>query len=222
MFSQSFLSDRFSRGASLLFCLLIASFAGAIGLKAEEGFVSLFDGRSLDGWTLLGKKGEGYGVKNGVLFCTEDGGGNLLSKKTYSDFVFRFEFRLPPGGNNGIAIRAPFQSGSLAYKGMEVQVLDDTAEKYAKLEPGQYNGSVYKVIRAQRGALRPVGEWNRDEIRHGRIVLNGVVIVDADLDSIDDPKVLKAHPGIKNESGHIGFLGHNDFVEFRNIRMKEL
>ena len=188
--------------------------------------MSLFDGKSLDGWTLLGQKGDGYGVKDGVLFCTKGGGGNLLSEKSYRDFIFRFEFRLPPGGNNGIAIRAPFKSGSLAYQGMEIQVLDDTAAKYAELEPGQYNGSVYKVIPAQRGALRPVGEWNREEIRiEGskiRVVLNGVVIVDADLASVTDPKVLAAHPGIKNRSGHVGFLGHNDFVEFRNIRIREL
>ncbi len=201
-------------------------FASATDLLADEGFTEIFDGKSLKGWTLLGKKGDGYGVKNGILYCAKGGGGNLLSDEVYDDFVLRFEFRLTPGGNNGVAIRAPFQSGSLAYQGMEIQILDDTAEKYANLLPAQYHGSIYKVVAAKRGALNPVGEWNHEEIRvqgaYVKVILNDEVIVDADLTSVSDPKTLKEHPGIKNKKGRIGFLGHNDFVEFRHIRIRRL
>ena len=207
-------------------CLGLLLVVASPRLSAEEGFTEIFDGKSLSGWTLLGKKGDGYGVKNGILYCAKAGGGNLLSNEVYEDFVFRFEFKLTPGGNNGIAIRAPFQSGSLAYQGMEIQILDDTAEKYADLLPAQYHGSVYKVAAAKRGALNPVGEWNHQEIRiQGtvvRVTLNDVVIVETDLASITDPKILKEHPGIRNLKGRIGFLGHNDYVEFRNIRIRRL
>jgi len=199
---------------------------GCASLNREAGFLPLFDGKTLNGWQLLGGKGGGYGVKDGVLYCAKGEGGNLLSERDYSDFIFRFEFKLEAGSNNGIAIRAPFAEGSLAYSGMEVQILDDTDPKYAKLKPAQFNGSVYLIAAAKRGALRPVGEWNEEEIycrgRHIRVTLNGKVIVDTDLNTVTDPETLRKHPGMLREKGRIGFLGHNDYVEFRNLRLKEL
>ena len=211
---------------ALLAVATAAALAGCATMNRDDGFVSLFHGRNLDGWQLLAKKGDGYGVKDGVLFCAKNGGGNLLTDREYADFILRLDFRLEPGSNNGIAIRSPLGAGSLAYLGTEIQVLDDTAPQYAKLQPGQYCGSIYQVVPAKRGALRPVGEWNSYEItyrgRHAKVVLNGKVIVDTDLNEVTDPAVLKAHPGLLRDKGHIGFLGHNDYVEFRNIRIKEL
>ena len=196
------------------------------GVKAAEpGFTTLFDGKTLNGWTLVGGKGPGYVVENGALVCPADGGGNLFTEKEYSNFIFRFEFRLTPGANNGIGIRAPLE-GDAAYVGMEIQVLDNTAPPYALLRPAQYHGSIYDVVPAKRDFLKPVGEWNQEEIRaegrRVRITLNGTAIVDADLDDIKDPEVLKKHPGLARPSGHIGFLGHGTRVEFRNIRVQEL
>ncbi|MGA8183165.1 MAG: DUF1080 domain-containing protein [Terriglobia bacterium] len=194
-------------------------------LAAEQGFHKLFDGKSLDGWTLVRGKGPGYVAKNGILVCPADGGGNLFTKKEYSNFVFRFEFRLTHGANNGVGIRAPLE-GDAAYQGMEIQILDNTAPQYAHLKPGQYHGSIYLVVPAKRGFLKPVGDWNREEIlaqgRHIRVTLNGTAIVDANLDDVTDPEVLKKHPGLARTTGHIGFLGHGTHVDFRNIRVKEL
>ena len=202
-----------------------ATFTADLSASEEKGFVSLFNGKNLDGWTLVGGKGPGYVVKDGVLVCPADGGGNLLTDGEYADFVFRFEFRLSPGGNNGVGIRTPLQ-GNAAYVGMEIQVLDDYAEKYANLRPTQYCGSIYDLFPAKRGALKPAGEWNVEEIRcdgrNVRVTLNGQVIIDANLDEVTDPEVLKKHPGVKNAKGHIGFLGHGTLVEFRNIRIKLL
>ncbi len=216
---------RFILGLSSI-ALSAAVFAGCVTASREAGFLPIFDGKTLNGWKLLGGTGAGYGVKDGVLFCAKGGGGNLLTERQYSDFIYRFEFKLEPGSNNGIAIRSPFAAGSLAYTGMEVQVLDDTAEKYAKLKDAQFNGSVYLIAAAKRGALRPVGEWNEEEIycrgRHIRVTLNGKVIVDANLNDVTDRETLKKHPGLLRERGHLGFLGHNDYVEFRNLRVKEL
>ena len=192
----------------------------------EPGFVSLFDGKTLDGWTLVDRHGPGYVVQKGLLVCPADGGGNLFTKKEYSNFVFRFEFRMEPGGNNGVGIRAPLE-GDAAYQGMEIQILDEEHERYkGQLKPTQYHGSIYDVIPARPGFLRPAGQWNNEEIaaggRHIRVTLNGVIIVDADLDIVKEPEVLKHHPGLARPSGHIGFLGHDTRVEFRNIRVKEL
>lgn len=197
--------------------------------QAEAGFTPLFDGKTLDGWTLIGSKGDGYMVKDGMLVCAKGGGGKLLTDKEYADFVLRFEFRLPPeGSNNGLGIRTP-KEGDAAYQGIELQILDEKAalaEKWGKLKDSQFHGSVYDVIAAKKGAQKPGGEWNVQEVtakgKHITVVLNGQTILDADLATVTDPAVLKKHPGLLRTSGHIGFLGHNDYVEFRNIRIKEL
>ena len=209
----------------LFLTVLAGCLAGALA-GAEPGFVPLFDGKTLTGWTLIGGKGPGYVVEDGVLVCPADGGGNLFTGKEYANFVFRFEFRLTPGANNGIGIRAPL-NGRASYEGMEIQILDDQHAKYqGRIKPGQYHGSIYDVVPAEHGFKKPTGEWNEEEIlaegRHIKVVLNGHTLVDANLDDVKDPEVLKRHPGLQNKSGHIGFLGHGTRVEFRNVRIKEL
>ncbi len=131
-------------------------------LKTQKGFVSLFNGKNLDGW-----EGDtiAYGVDNGLLVTIPSKGniGNLYTTKEYSDFIIRFEFQLTPAANNGLGIRAPL-SGDAAYVGMELQILDDSSPEYANLQPYQYHGSVYGVIPSRRGFLKPVGEWNYEEV----------------------------------------------------------
>jgi hypothetical protein len=225
MIASAFARHRLVLGtasASLALALLV----GCATTGREDGFVELFNGRNLDGWQLLGGKGAGYGVKDGVLFCAKGGGGNLLTERQYSDFILRLDFRLEPGSNNGIAIRTPLGAGAMAWLGNEVQILDDSDPKYAKLKPAQYCGSFYDIVPARRGALAPVGQWNSCEItcrgRHIKVVLNGKVVVDANLNDVTDAETLLKHPGMLRDKGHVGFLGHNDYVEFRNIRIKEL
>src|SRR5882672_1513003 len=87
--------------------LALVACLSAASARTEAGFTSLFDGATLSGWRLEGKHGDGYGVKNGVIYCAKGGGGNLFIEKEYSDFVFRIEFKLEEGSNNGIGIRAP-------------------------------------------------------------------------------------------------------------------
>ena len=124
----------------------LAILAGFLFFATDPGFKPLFNGKDLSGWTLVNKKGPGYVVQNGVLVCPEDGGGNLLTEEEFDNFVFRFEFKLTPGGNNGVGIRAPL-AGDIAYSGMEIQILDHGNEKYKGwLKPAQRHGSVYDVI----------------------------------------------------------------------------
>lgn len=193
---------------------------------AEPGFVSLFDGKTLNGWKLVRGRGPGYVPQDGVLVCPADGGGNLYTEKEYSDFIFRFDFKLDPAGNNGVGVRAPLE-GDAAYMGMEIQILDDQHPQYKSwIKPEQHTGSVYDVIPARTGFMKPAGEWNAYEImmkgRHIRITLNDVIILDNDLSIVKEPAVLKKHPGLLRTSGHLGFLGHGTRVEFRNMRVKNL
>lgn len=202
--------------------------AGAFAAASSEpGFITLFNGRDFDGWKLVGKEGRGYIIEDGLLECPADGSGNLFTTREYSNFVFRFEFKLAEGANNGVGIRAPYE-GDAAYQGMEIQILDHDARMYrGRLHPAQYHGSIYDVVPAKTGFLKPTGEWNAEEIvasgRRITVTLNGHVIVDANLDSITDPAVLKKHPGLARATGHIGFLGHGPAaVWFRNVRIKPL
>jgi hypothetical protein len=118
--------------------------------------------------------------------------------------------------------------GDAAYAGMEIQVLEDGSPVYWDLQPYQYHGSIYGVVPARRGVLNPVGEWNAEEIRVlGRrvtVVVNGVTVVDADLDEASAGGTMdhRDHPGLARTSGHVGFLGHGSIVEFRNVRIKEI
>ena len=206
----------------IFLALILATAATA----AEPGFHALFNGKNLDGWMLVGGKGRGYVVENGILVCPADGGGNLLTERQFDNFVLRFEFRMEPGGNNGVGIRTPKQ-GDAAYVGMEIQILDHKDARYAgKLRPAQHHGSVYDVIPASKDNLKPAGEWNSEEITANgpriEVRLNGELITNGDLSTITDPEVLAKHPGIRRPIGHLGFLGHGTRVEFRNIQIKEI
>jgi len=188
----------------------------------DDGYQPIFNGHDLRGW--VGAK-EGYQIKpGGVLACKKGAGGALLTEKTYDDFSLRFEFRLPPAGNNGIAIRAPLE-GNPAYAGMEIQVLDDTADKYKDLKPWQFHGSVYGIVPSIHGYLRPVGTWNFEQIDvrgpHVTVRLNGTVINRANLDKVR-PIDGHDHPGRTRRRGHLGLMGHHDPVEFRNLRVRQL
>ena len=187
--------------------------------EAKEGFVSLFDGKTLKGWQGDVK---GYVVENGTIVCKGD---NLFTAKQYANFIFRFEFKLPPAGNNGVGIRTSLK-GDAAYAGMEIQILDDPDPSYKNLQPYQAHGSIYGVVPAKRGALKPVGQWNQEEIvadgSHIKVTVNGKVIVDADLSKIDKTIDGHEHPGLHNPKGYVGWLGHGDPVAFRNIRIKTL
>jgi len=192
----------------------------------DEGFTSLFDGRTLSGW--VGNKSS-YLVKDGMIVIEPQGGGggNLYTEKEYGNFVLRFEFQLTPGANNGLGIHAPLE-GDAAYVGKELQILDNEAAKYATLEAYQYHGSVYGVIASKRGYLRPTGEWNQQEVRvqhpYITVVLNGEVILEGNYLEASKNGTLdkKEHPGLQRSRGHIGFLGHGDVVRFRSINIKEL
>ena len=188
----------------------------------ESNWTTLFNGRDLSGWVGDVK---GYVAEDGVMVCR--GGGNILTETEYADFHLKFEFKLESGTNNGLGIRAPL-SGNAAYVGMELQILDNTAKKYANLKPYQYHGSIYGVAPAKRGHLKPVGQWNHQEViaqgKQIKVILNGTIIVNENIAKYIGKKTIdgKPHPGLGNKSGHIGFLGHGTKVAFKNIEIKEL
>jgi HEAT repeat protein len=196
--------------------------------EKKEGYKILFDGTNMHSWT--GNTTD-YVIEDGNIAIRpkpgKGSGGNLFTKEEFSDFVYRFEFQLTPGANNGLGIRAPLE-GDAAYAGMELQILDNDAPIYKDLKVYQYHGSVYGTIPAKRGFLKPTGEWNYEEvIAKGskiKVILNGSVILDGDIEPFKKGGTPdhQEHPGLSRTSGHIGFLGHGSPVQFRNIRIKDL
>ncbi len=191
--------------------------------RFANGYQSLFNGQDLSGWAGATKD---YEVIDGAIQCKKGHGGVLHTPKEYADFEVRFEFLLPPSGNNGLAIRYP-GTGDAAYGGMcELQILDDDHENYRELDTRQYHGSAYGMVAAHRGYLRPVGQWNFEHVLVKgstiQVELNGTVILDADLSKVTDYLEGKPHPGKDRTMGSFGFAGHTDPVRFRNITIREL
>ncbi len=189
----------------------------------EASFASIWNGRDLSQW-----KGDvaNYEIVDEAIRCKDKKGGTLYSEAEFGDFVARVEFKLPPGGNNGLAIRYPGQ-GNAAYVGMcELQVLDSEDPKYSKLDKRQYHGSAYGMVAAHRGYLRPTGLWNFEEVTVKgstiKVELNGTTILETDLSTARDFMDGHPHPDRGMTRGHFGFAGHNDPVAFRKIRLKRL
>ena len=224
--------------------LAAGALASAFAFAGDDGFVEIFNGKDLSGWE--GDKANYY-AEDGLLKCRHDGrsgGGSLWTEKDYQNFHLKFEFCLPPEANNGVAIRCP-PGGHAALQGMEIQILDDTAPYYwekLKLKPYQYHGSIYGVVPARRKPgfsgldapakstyLKPLGEWNSEEIiadgHHITVILNGKTIVDADVSQFQgngDTPDGATHEGLHNLHGRIGWCGHGYSIAWRNIRVKEL
>ena len=197
--------------------------------EEKEGFKVLFDGTNMHEWQGNTKD---YILEDGAISMipSKSFGGNLYTKEKYANFVFRFEFQLTPGANNGIGIRTEMGVNA-AYEGMEIQVLDCEHPIYRRITPLQHHGSVYGIIPSNENhkhALKPAGEWNEEEIvadgDNIRVTVNGVVILEGNIrDAVKNGTAdKKEHPGLFNKEGYIGFLGHGSPVRFKNIRIKEL
>ncbi len=190
-----------------------------------EGFKSVFNGKDLTGWA---GPLDCCKVEDSAIVWQPKKGGTIYTENEYADFVVRFEFKLPPGGNNGLAIRYPGK-GNAAYDAMcECQVLDDNYEKATgqKIDPRQTHGSAYGMVGALRGYQHPIGEWNYEEVTVSgstiKVELNGTQILNADLSTVTEFMANSKHPGKDLKSGHFGLAGHNDPVSFRNISIKPL
>jgi hypothetical protein len=201
--------------------------ARAADKDAPSGFQPLFDGKDLKGWKVLNGRMAAWSAKDGLLHCTGSGGGWLMTEAEYGDFELRLEYRWEKdGGNSGVALRAPHE-GDPAYRGMEIQLIDDAGYERvhkAKLKPTQHTGSIYDVVPPSSHPGKGPGEWNKMRIvakgRHVTVELNGKTITDANLDDHKDK--FERHPGLKRAKGHLGLQSHGGGIDFRNLVVKPL
>ncbi|NUQ66631.1 MAG: DUF1080 domain-containing protein [Pirellulales bacterium] len=202
--------------------------------KNDNGFESVFNGKDLAGWA---GETQNYLVQEGSITCKPEKGGTIFTEAEYGDFAVRLEFKLPPAGNNGLAIRYPGKGDGTWDSFCELQVLDDghpmyndpSAPKYYNLNARQAHASVYARVPASRGYLRPTGEWNFQECTIAgytvKVELNGFVILETDVSKVDPATFMYPLDKFKGRDvmkGHFGFNGHNDPVQFRAIRIKKL
>ncbi len=218
--------------SSLLACCLALVAMPSISAENEpkddaSEFQNLYNGKDLEGWEVFqGELGAWEANADGVS-CIKEGGGWLRTKKSYSDFVLRLEYKIPAGGNSGIGIRVP-PEGNVHQAGMEIQILDDDAPAHKDLKAAQYTGSIYYQAAAKRGAPKAPGEWNSMEItcagHHVVITLNGQVINDAQLNEFTTAESPKDYSPLADrpQVGSIALQSHGSRVDFRNVKVKNL
>lgn len=200
-----------------------------LAAQAADGFVEQINGKDLSNWQ---GAVENYEVVDGAIVCKQGKGGDLLTKEEFENGIIRVEFKLPKAGNNGIALRTPID-GHSSKDGLELQVIDSDGynEKQAAagkpgLKPEQYHGSLYHCVGAKHGYLRPVGEWNFQEIevqgQRIKVTLNGTKILDVDISTFDRSQIKSPPKGLDHTKGFIGFAGHSDPVAFRSFKVKKM
>jgi len=182
--------------------------------ELADGWLRLFDGRSLQGWTTLLADPGAWVVEDGALTCRGGGGAWLRTRRQFGDFRLRLEFRIAAKGNSGIFLRAPLD-GRASRFGMEMQIRGTQRQRV----DDDTTGAIYAVLAPLVDAGKPAGEWNEVEITclgpKVTIHINGQLVQNFDMDQV---------PKLKHRlrRGVIGLQDHGNKVSFRNIRIKPL
>lgn len=182
----------------------------------KDGFVSLFNGKDLSGWVIMGDPAL-FSVKDGVLHVVGPPNGLWLrSVRRYSDFILKLDWRVSRNGNSGVFIRCaedgyPWETGS------EVQITNEPRDDM------HCTGSLYGSLAVKPRPAESADKWHAFEIRcegkHIAVISDGVTVIDADSDKVD---------ALKNKplSGYIGLqdshAGQGSYIDYRNIRIKDL
>jgi len=202
---------------------------------AEAGFVSLFNGKDLEGWMMGPDKS--WVVEDGAITLKRDMDGKehnldyLWTKEPYSNFILELEFKVPEQANSGVFLRTADLKDPV-YTGIEVQVSNSYGRD--KLSRGGTAGAIYDCLAPSKNTVRKSGEWNQLRVvcndNKIAVVLNGEQILDMDLNQWSTPrqnpdgspnkfpKALKDFARV----GHIGLQDHGRPVWYRNIRVKRL
>ncbi len=196
----------------------------ACAASADERFVPLFNGKTLEGWkerqVKAGQEGRWH-VSDGILKA-KPGSGWLGTEKVYANFVLRVEWKIVENGNSGVFIRVPTTEfkGSPSDAGFEIQILDDNGSKYkGRLKPYQYSGSLYHFQGPSKNVFKGAGEWNSYELTvkgdQIGLIYNGEQVIEADIgQNVEMQK--------RPKKGYIGLQNHGTAVEFRKVVIKIL
>ena len=212
--------------------------------SANNDWISLFDGSTLNGWHTYGKTepGKAWSVDSGTIHHSSaakknyqtEGGGDLVSNDEFENFDLKVDWKISKGGNSGIVFYV--HEDTSKYKetwntGLEMQVLDNNGHSDGKI-PKHRAGNLYDLIAADPETAKGPGEWNQAEIVSNKgqldLYLNGTKVVSTTLWN-DDWKKLVAGSKFKDmpdwgtfTKGHIALQDHGNDVWYRNIMIKKL
>lgn len=197
-------------------------------MAIPEGFTPLFNNQDLTGWEVIDGKPDSWEFKDGVLSCVAPGGGWVQTLAMYSDYELRFQYQLSPGGNSGVSLRYPGH-GNPSLEGLEIQLIDDRAEKYADIQPQQATGSLYFAAAPQvRDAAQPAGTWNHCAIRcvgqRLEVTINDKLVNEIDLSQINTrvDGVSRPISSVRSPMGTIALQSHSTRVDFRGVVLRDL
>lgn len=201
--------------------------------RRADGWRLLFDGETLAGWRVFRGQGmsDGWAVEDGAITRVADGAMDIVTEEEFEDFELALEWRVEPGGNSGVFIRASEEVDRIFEGAPEMQVLDDERHVDGG-DPLTSAGANYGLHAPSADVVRPAGEWNRARIRvdGDRVThwLNGVQVVDYRLWTDEwEARVAGSKfaewPGYGTfRRGRIGLQDHGDRVQFRSIMIREL
>ncbi len=222
--------------------ILLAAVVSSGSLKAQQkkGFVSLFDGKTTQGWHTYGKTftGKGWTVEDGAIHfnpkATQNDAGDLVTDKEYGNFHLKIDWKVAPGSNSGILFHINEDAGKYQQTystGPEMQVIDNDGHPDGKITKHRA-GDLYDMVKSSSEPVKPVGQWNTAEIisNKGKLefILNGVKIVsttqfDENWKTLIANSKFAKWPGFGTfKTGKISLQDHGEEVWFRNITIKEL
>jgi alpha-3'-ketoglucosidase len=225
------------RTLAILTVVLVAPLASAADNELTEnekanGWLLLFDGKTLDGWMTSSEKPSKTPVEEGCINPHKCGGYMMVHKEMWENYVLSCDYKISKGCNSGIFIRTsslkPRPGKDVGFNGIEVAIDDTTGTAYH--DPG----ALYDLVKPAKQTQKPAGEWNHIVITCDRskiaVELNGEVVTEADLDEFTKPNqrpdgsahkfdvAYKDHP----RKGYIGLQDHGSPSWFKNIKLKPL
>jgi hypothetical protein len=213
--------------------IVLAFIAVNYAVKAQT--VSLFDGKSTNGWHSYLKSGPGaWSVVDGALQLdpAAPGQGDLITDNEYENYDLKLEWKIAEGGNSGIifGVHEDPSFDATYLTGIEMQILDDAKAEDNKLATHRA-GALYDM-KAPSTPAKPAGEWNKVEIKklngHLTFWLNGKKVIETQIGSPEWQDMLnkskfKTWKGFAAyPKGHIALQDHGAVVSFKNITIKEL
>ena len=208
--------------------------------QPESDWIYLFDGTNFDKWR--GYLSEGmypeWTIEDGAMVFTPsgEGGKNIITKDTFTDFELSLEWKISEGGNSGFfwSVYEDPKYKEAYQTGPEIQILDNERHPDALANPKYHQaGALYDMVQPMHDVCKPAGEWNlcvlkvNHKTNEGSVTLNGTVIVTFPVqgekwdDMVNNSK-FKGWEGFgKHHTGHIGLQDHGNKVSFRDIKIKE-
>ncbi|MDG2012476.1 MAG: DUF1080 domain-containing protein [Pirellulaceae bacterium] len=195
--------------------------------------VVLFDGKNLDQWRGYGQEaiGQGWKVEDGILKFDGSGGGDIITKETFKNFVFTFDWAVTEGANSGVMYKVGLGDSAPYLSGPEYQILDDAKHNDGK-NPLTSAASLYGLFPSGDAKTNPVGAWNQGKIViSGNTIqhwLNGKLAVETEVGSPDWNKRLNKSKFkdwkkfAVNKEGHLCLQDHGDEVWFKNLKVTKL